>query len=91
MTSLLGCAGDDFSEVLKSLGYKLERKTVPIESPALATEDAAEPATEASGQTMPRRSHHRKLQRRILCHRWKHPNPLRLKKLPVKAPRSPSQ
>lgn len=46
MTSLLGCAGDDFSEVLKSLGYKMERKTVPIESPALATEDAAESATE---------------------------------------------
>ena len=34
MTSLLGCAGDDFSEVLKSLGYKMDRKTVPIEPKA---------------------------------------------------------
>lgn len=32
MTSLLGCAGDDFSQVLKSLGYRVERKTVPIEA-----------------------------------------------------------
>ena len=31
MTSLLGCAGEDFSEVLKSLGYRVERKTIPIE------------------------------------------------------------
>lgn len=51
MTSLLGCAGDDFSEVLKSLGYKMERKTVPIEPPALATEDAAEPVAEESAST----------------------------------------
>lgn len=49
MTSLLGCAGDDFSEVLKSLGYRVERKTVPVaeagdqtgsEQPAPATAEA---------------------------------------------------
>lgn len=40
MTSLLGCAGDDFSEVLKSLGYKLERKTVPVAKPEAAPEPA---------------------------------------------------
>ncbi|WP_375572877.1 helicase-related protein [Ahrensia marina] len=49
MTSLLGCAGDDFSEVLKSLGYKMERKTVPIE-PA-APEAVVAKATEAETET----------------------------------------
>ena len=29
MTSLLGCAGDDFSAILKSLGYRLERTPLP--------------------------------------------------------------
>jgi ATP-dependent RNA helicase SUPV3L1/SUV3 len=61
MTSLLGCAGDDFSEVLKSLGYKLERRTVPIEPTSQAeagnvaeatdthTEDGtADPGTETA-------------------------------------------
>jgi len=32
MTSLLGCAGDDFASILKSLGYRVER--TPIETPA---------------------------------------------------------
>lgn len=40
MTSLLGCAGEDFSEVLKSLGYRMERK--PVEKPT-----EPEPAPEA--------------------------------------------
>lgn len=29
MTSLLGCAGDDFTSVLKSLGYRVERRKAP--------------------------------------------------------------
>ncbi len=29
MTSLLGCAGEDFSAILKSLGYRLERTPLP--------------------------------------------------------------
>ncbi len=53
MTSLLGCAGDDFSEVLKSLGYKMDRKTVPIEPPALATDDAAEPSADETASAEP--------------------------------------
>lgn len=60
MTSLLGCAGEDFTEVLKSLGYKVERTTVPVtksleepvaEEPAADTADAAKdeaPSAEAS-------------------------------------------
>lgn len=50
MTSLLGCAGEDFTEVLKSLGYKVERKTVPVvEEPEVASEAAQqdEPAPQA--------------------------------------------
>ncbi|MEM1289487.1 MAG: helicase, partial [Pseudomonadota bacterium] len=50
MTSLLGCAGEDFANVLKSLGYRVERKTVPAaaRTPAVSeapTEDP-EPPTE---------------------------------------------
>ena len=43
MTSLLGCAGEDFSAVLKSLGYRSETKEVqrPV---------AAKPATEATAE-----------------------------------------
>lgn len=49
MTSLLGCAGDDFSEVLKSLGYKMDRKTVPIEAPAEPDASATQ-ASEAQAE-----------------------------------------
>ncbi|MEM6711791.1 MAG: helicase-related protein [Pseudomonadota bacterium] len=51
MTSLLGCAGDDFSEVLKSLGYRVERKTVPVEpkpSEPAAVESTADVETPAA-------------------------------------------
>ena len=52
MTSLLGCAGEDFSAVLKSLGYRLETKEVqrPAAPKAEATEltpNTAEPAAVA--------------------------------------------
>lgn len=51
MTSLLGCAGDDFSEVLKSLGYKMERKTVPIKPAAPEAEVAKETEAETGAET----------------------------------------
>jgi ATP-dependent RNA helicase SUPV3L1/SUV3 len=51
MTSLLGCAGDDFSEVLKSLGYRMERKPIekqpepaPVPTDTQTDAQAAEPA-----------------------------------------------
>ncbi|WP_346906345.1 helicase-related protein [uncultured Roseibium sp.] len=59
MTSLLGCAGEDFSAVLKSLGYRLETRDVqrpaapkPAETdvPAEATPETAEVA-EAAGES----------------------------------------
>lgn len=54
MTSLLGCAGDDFSEVLKSLGYRVERKTVPIE-PKTSEPQTPDPNTSEpqAGETAP--------------------------------------
>lgn len=53
MTSLLGCAGEDFSEVLRALGYKVDRK--PVEKEAVATVEAeSAPAPEdASGDATP--------------------------------------
>jgi len=44
MTSLLGCSGEDFAGVLKSLGYRVERKPVPpkkAEAPIAAPDAAA--------------------------------------------------
>lgn len=57
MTSLLGCAGEDFSSVLKSLGYRCERRKIepkPDETEAKAIEPAEEvekPDSEAEAST----------------------------------------
>ena len=59
MTSLVGCAGEDFATILKSLGYAVERRagpaiTVPLVSPPKAIEQpvpspsAEEASTEAA-------------------------------------------
>ncbi|HZP19624.1 MAG TPA: helicase-related protein [Bauldia sp.] len=42
MTSLLGCAGEDFAAVLKALGYRVERRPAPARpaEPTQATEAA---------------------------------------------------
>jgi ATP-dependent RNA helicase SUPV3L1/SUV3 len=45
MTSLLGCSGEDFASVLRSLGYRVERKPVPPE-PVAAPAEAVTPAAE---------------------------------------------
>ncbi|MEJ0013893.1 MAG: helicase-related protein [Bauldia sp.] len=47
MTSLLGCSGEDFASVLRSLGYRVERKPVQPK-PAAEAAPAAE-ATPAEG------------------------------------------
>ena len=60
MTSLCGCAGDDFASILKSLGYVAEKRQGPAITvalvPAAATTPAETPApetatTEASAET----------------------------------------
>ena len=56
MTSLLGCAGEDFSAILKALGYRVERRKIEPEpateiaaqAPAVETEAKAEDAAEPS-------------------------------------------
>ncbi|UOK72269.1 helicase-related protein [Ancylobacter polymorphus] len=42
MTSLAGCAGEDFASILRSLGYRLERRPAPVETPAVAEVAATE-------------------------------------------------
>ncbi|WP_371348252.1 helicase-related protein [Ancylobacter sp. IITR112] len=43
MTSLAGCAGEDFASILRSLGYRMERRPAPVEAPAAPT-----PATDTT-------------------------------------------
>ena len=49
MTSLLGCAGEDFSSILKSLGYRME--TREIANPALSQAPETEAKSEAPSET----------------------------------------
>jgi ATP-dependent RNA helicase SUPV3L1/SUV3 len=52
MTSLTGSSGEDFASVLRSLGYRMEKKPKPAEvAPTAPTEVAAEPNTPA--ETVP--------------------------------------
>ncbi len=60
MTSLTGASGEDFASILRSLGYRMDRKPKPPEAkpeeakPAEATaEAAAAPVTDASAETTP--------------------------------------
>jgi ATP-dependent RNA helicase SUPV3L1/SUV3 len=46
MTSLLGCSGEDFSSVLRALGYRMERRPAP---PVAAPESAADAAGGRTG------------------------------------------
>jgi len=50
MTSLLGCAGEDFASILKSLGYRLQR--TPIETPVAGADEVAD-LTKIDGETPP--------------------------------------
>jgi len=47
MTSLTGASGDDFASILRSLGYRMDRKPKPVEPIAAAL--AAEPAAVSDG------------------------------------------
>lgn len=51
MTSLAGCSGEDFSAILKSLGYRVERKPAPVAAPAPAVTLSEETAPAAAGET----------------------------------------
>ena len=47
MTSLTGASGDDFASILRSLGYRMDRKPKPVET--AVTAPAAEPAAVTDG------------------------------------------
>jgi ATP-dependent RNA helicase SUPV3L1/SUV3 len=46
MTSLLGCSGEDFSSILKALGYRMEKRVIRV--PVAAPAEAAPPGEPAS-------------------------------------------
>jgi len=48
MTSLCGCAGEDFASILRSLGYVMERRTGPAITKELAKPASMEPISAAS-------------------------------------------
>src|SRR5262245_47876667 len=51
MTSLTGASGDDFASILRSLGYRMERRPKPKEEAKVET--AAEPNTETPSEPAP--------------------------------------
>jgi len=50
MMSLVGCSGDDFAQILKELGFKMQRRKLP---PATATPAAIEPVAAGAGSEAP--------------------------------------
>jgi len=54
MTSLTGTSGEDFASVLRSLGYRMEKKPKPVEAPPPAPAAAPDaPAEAASAEAVP--------------------------------------
>jgi ATP-dependent RNA helicase SUPV3L1/SUV3 len=54
MTSLAGCSGENFASVLRSLGYRMEKRPKPVEPPAqlpvaAVQSEPAEPAPSVEG------------------------------------------
>jgi ATP-dependent RNA helicase SUPV3L1/SUV3 len=47
MTSLVGCAGEDFAAILRSLGYRMEKRPKPVAPAAPAVEAAASESSES--------------------------------------------
>ncbi|MDP2296555.1 MAG: helicase-related protein [Pseudolabrys sp.] len=52
MTSLTGASGEDFASILRSLGYRMDRRPKPVEKPA-ETKPAAEEAKPAESTSEP--------------------------------------
>jgi ATP-dependent RNA helicase SUPV3L1/SUV3 len=54
MTSLTGASGEDFASILRSLGYRMDRKPKPVEAAASAAPAVtADASTNAAAQTVP--------------------------------------
>jgi ATP-dependent RNA helicase SUPV3L1/SUV3 len=48
MMSLAGCSGEDFASVLRSLGYRMEKRPKPVEPPAQPAVSALAPLAEGA-------------------------------------------
>jgi ATP-dependent RNA helicase SUPV3L1/SUV3 len=48
MMSLAGCSGEDFASVLRSLGYRMEKRPKPVEPPTQPTVSAQAPLAESA-------------------------------------------
>jgi len=48
MTSLTGSSGEDFASVLRSLGYRMEKRVKPVEAPPARVEPPPEAAVESA-------------------------------------------
>jgi ATP-dependent RNA helicase SUPV3L1/SUV3 len=57
MTSLIGASGEDFASILRSLGYRMERRPKPVEpphsAPATPTPEAAVESSETAAADAP--------------------------------------
>jgi len=55
MTSLTGASGEDFASILRSLGYRMDRKPKPAETatPTTVPTDAAAASTDVTAETLP--------------------------------------
>jgi ATP-dependent RNA helicase SUPV3L1/SUV3 len=51
MTSLAGCSGEDFASILRSLGYRMEKRPKPVEAAASAEAATAADAASAPADT----------------------------------------
>jgi ATP-dependent RNA helicase SUPV3L1/SUV3 len=53
MTSLIGASGEDFASILRSLGYRMERKPKPADpAPVVQAVESGEPQSDAPGETI---------------------------------------
>ena len=55
MTSLTGASGEDFASILRSLGYRMDRKPKPAEAatPTTVPTDATAASTDVAAETLP--------------------------------------
>src|SRR5262249_45465778 len=53
MTSLAGCSGEDFASVLRSLGYRMDKRPKPIDKPVEKPAEPAPAETTAADATDP--------------------------------------
>ena len=49
--SVVGCSGEDFASILKALGFRRERKSMPAEVPAAGSASTSDEAVEKSAVT----------------------------------------